>query len=471
VERQPLGRTSHIRAGRSRGTPPHSVGHATGGATALDSPVQYLKGVGPRRAEAFERLGVRTVRDLLWHLPRRYEDRRRFSPVRLLSHGAAALVSGRVTGASTERRRGLVITRVLLVDDSGSAHLTWYKPALHGEAVPRWHASGRLWEGGAALRCRADPQPGMRSGHRKRPGGDGANRADLPAHGGTQSAGAARLDRGGAPAGSRRGTATARRSPLPAFVRERDGYPGGFAGRAAAIGPLPGHAGCVRRSPARAWFVYEELFRAAARDPLRPHRNAISSEHHGHAHRLVRGPRDPCRDCARCLALRRSPKRRRARSTEIARRHGRRPSPMHRLLQGDVGLLARRSRWRPTRMAAAAHGGFQTALMAPTEILAGQHALSEPGRLCWRRRACAWTLSHRKRHATGTAMRCAQPICGAARRTVLVVGTHALIQESCGLLIGLVWWLSTNSTGSACSSAQALWEKGQGRHRARRCCT
>ena len=37
-----------------------------------DTPVQFLKGVGPQRAEAFERMGVRTIEDLLYHIPHRY---------------------------------------------------------------------------------------------------------------------------------------------------------------------------------------------------------------------------------------------------------------------------------------------------------------------------------------------------------------------------------------------------------------
>ena len=40
----------------------------------LRTPVKFLKGVGPKRAEALARLGVRTVGDLLYHAPRRYLD-------------------------------------------------------------------------------------------------------------------------------------------------------------------------------------------------------------------------------------------------------------------------------------------------------------------------------------------------------------------------------------------------------------
>ena len=44
------------------------------GALRLDTPVKFLKGIGERRAEQLERLGIRTAQDLLWHLPHRYID-------------------------------------------------------------------------------------------------------------------------------------------------------------------------------------------------------------------------------------------------------------------------------------------------------------------------------------------------------------------------------------------------------------
>ena len=46
-----------------------------------DTPVQFLKGVGPRRAEAFARLGVHTIEDLLYHTPHRYVDATTVTPI------------------------------------------------------------------------------------------------------------------------------------------------------------------------------------------------------------------------------------------------------------------------------------------------------------------------------------------------------------------------------------------------------
>ncbi|MEJ2369554.1 MAG: hypothetical protein P8Y07_01725, partial [Gemmatimonadales bacterium] len=55
-------------------TRPGGESAGSSGGTILYRPVQYLKGVGPRRAETLTRLGIRSAFDLLLHLPHRYED-------------------------------------------------------------------------------------------------------------------------------------------------------------------------------------------------------------------------------------------------------------------------------------------------------------------------------------------------------------------------------------------------------------
>ena len=62
----------------------------------LDTPVTYLKGVGPMRAEALRRLGVVTAGDLLYHVPHRYEDASTVSPIATLEPGMQGTVIGRV---------------------------------------------------------------------------------------------------------------------------------------------------------------------------------------------------------------------------------------------------------------------------------------------------------------------------------------------------------------------------------------
>ena len=110
---------------------------ATGpGRHALDSEVRYLKGVGPKRAEALARLGLRTIGDVLHHLPRGYEDRRFPRPIAGLKAGERAVVSGTIRDVqfrrSGGRRRGILA--VLVEDETGALALTWFN------ARPDWAA-------------------------------------------------------------------------------------------------------------------------------------------------------------------------------------------------------------------------------------------------------------------------------------------------------------------------------------------
>ena len=61
-----------------------------------DAPVTHLKGIGPKGAERLRRLGVYSVRDVLFHLPLRYQDRTRITPIGALRAGDQAVVIGEV---------------------------------------------------------------------------------------------------------------------------------------------------------------------------------------------------------------------------------------------------------------------------------------------------------------------------------------------------------------------------------------
>ncbi|MGE5230221.1 MAG: ATP-dependent DNA helicase RecG, partial [Deltaproteobacteria bacterium] len=63
----------------------------------LDTPVQFLKGIGERRAEVLARLGIRTAQDLLWHLPHRYVDASSVTPLARARVGMEVAAVGRVT--------------------------------------------------------------------------------------------------------------------------------------------------------------------------------------------------------------------------------------------------------------------------------------------------------------------------------------------------------------------------------------
>ncbi|HUF76665.1 MAG TPA: ATP-dependent DNA helicase RecG, partial [Longimicrobiales bacterium] len=92
----------------------------------LDRPVQFLKGVGPKRGDAFGRLGIRTARDLLYHLPRRYDDASTVSPIGRLDVGMDATALGRVRSKGViPTRRGLRIFQAVLEDDTGMITAAW----------------------------------------------------------------------------------------------------------------------------------------------------------------------------------------------------------------------------------------------------------------------------------------------------------------------------------------------------------
>jgi ATP-dependent DNA helicase RecG len=92
---------------------------------AWDDPLTCLQGVGPALAAKLARLDLLRVRDLLFHLPYRYQDRTRLVPVAELVDGQSALVSGRILGYRT-LMRGRPSLRLDLADDTGELELRFF---------------------------------------------------------------------------------------------------------------------------------------------------------------------------------------------------------------------------------------------------------------------------------------------------------------------------------------------------------
>ena len=92
----------------------------------LDTPVTYLKGVGPARAEALRRLGIITAGDMLFHVPHRYEDATTVAPIRTLEPGMQATVIGTVISKGVlPTRKGLRIFQAVLRDETGMIEVSW----------------------------------------------------------------------------------------------------------------------------------------------------------------------------------------------------------------------------------------------------------------------------------------------------------------------------------------------------------
>jgi len=92
----------------------------------LDGPVQFLKGVGPKRADALVGLGIATARDMLYHVPRRYDDASTVTPIGKADVGMDVNIVGTVRSKGViPTRAGLRIFQAVLQDDSGLVTVAW----------------------------------------------------------------------------------------------------------------------------------------------------------------------------------------------------------------------------------------------------------------------------------------------------------------------------------------------------------
>ncbi len=96
----------------------------------LGTPIRYVKGVGEIRAEQLARLNIETVGDLLFTLPRRYEDRRKFQRLAGLRPGEAVTATGSIMACGwVSSRFGKSFFEAVLQDESGIARCRWFNAA------------------------------------------------------------------------------------------------------------------------------------------------------------------------------------------------------------------------------------------------------------------------------------------------------------------------------------------------------
>jgi ATP-dependent DNA helicase RecG len=396
----------------------------------LDDPVARLTGVGPRVAERLARLGVETVRDVLFHLPLRYQDRTRVTPIAALRPGLEVVVEGTVLGNQLQfgRRRSLYVR---LADDSGEIGLRFFH--FNREQALRL-ANGRV------LRCFGEVRRGAQALEFVHPecryleaggGGMAPEAALTPVYPATEGINQHTLRRLAAQALQVLQADVGDAQALEALIAAVPGAPRDLPELTAALEfvhrPPPG-VGAKRLGegahPAQRRLALEELL--AHQLSLRQLRQAA---------RRQRAPRLPAAGALRaslCTALGFTLTRAQERVIREIDRDLARTQPMLRLLQGDVGS----GKTAVAAMAAAralAHG-WQVALMAPTDLLAAQHlatlrrwfapcgieVLELTGRLT--------PLQRRQRQAA---------LAEDAPR--VVIGTHALFQASVGFArLGLV---------------------------------
>ncbi|MDD5432639.1 MAG: ATP-dependent DNA helicase RecG [Candidatus Omnitrophica bacterium] len=106
----------------------------------INTPVRYLKGIGPKRAAAFASKGVFTVEDLLYYFPYRYEDRSNLSKISKLQEGQVQAIKAQVIVGGERRsfrRRGFSITEIVVGDETGKINCVWFnQPYLRNYFKP-----------------------------------------------------------------------------------------------------------------------------------------------------------------------------------------------------------------------------------------------------------------------------------------------------------------------------------------------
>jgi ATP-dependent DNA helicase RecG len=386
----------------------------------LSTPLREVRGIGPRRAAELEPEGLRTVEDLLFHLPFRHEDRSRFLPIAALLPGVRGTVRGLVVSAVLRRTRsrGLTIFEALVEDDSGAIRALFFNQpylktvlaagrevVLHGEA-----SVARAGRRGVILSA---PQYEVLTRGEDEAIHTGRVVPIYPRLPGLSSRAIRRLVHG-----LLRELPAVLPDPLPPGVARERGFPERRRALEEVHFPPPGSDPgdlARRRSPAHRRLIFEEFFFLQLGFALQRQRRDAEPSEPGLA------VTDAMRERLRAvLPFRLTGAQRRA-LQEIAA-DLRSPRPMNRLLQGDVGC----GKTVVALLAAllAVENGHQAALLAPTEILAEQHQRSFRRLLEGRGVPVALLTAAIK---------------GAARRQVLqglrsgaipiVVGTHALLEE------------------------------------------
>jgi len=376
----------------------------------LDEPVQFLKGVGPKRAELLARLDIRTARDLLYHVPRRYEDASTVTRIGSLGMGDDVTVVGEVVAKGvTPTRSRLRIFQAVIRDATGLIEVSWPgKPFLdrtihQGDLLlvagkVRFYHGKQIQPREWVVLGRADEQEGAGRVLPIYPATEGLSQKLL------RSVLDRNLDR-----------------LLPLVVNEDALRASGLVSdempslmQALALLHRPQTLADAERGRRRlAWdeAFFLQLLHARVRE-------RTSGEWTGIAFRRTDAIISPL---YHSLPFKLTS----AQTRAIAEILGDMTSSrrMNRMLQGDVG--SGKTIVALFAMALAAESGYQSALMAPTEILAEQHARTVGALVADLPLEVALLTGRLPAAARRTAL---EAIAGGTAN--LVIGTHALIQDN-----------------------------------------
>jgi ATP-dependent DNA helicase RecG len=385
----------------------------------LQTPLQFFRGVGPRRAADLARVGLTTAEDLLLRFPMRYENRAEVVPISRLRPGTTVTVIGEVVtfGVRQTRRPGFRLFELAVKDGAGVVRAVFpnqafLKDVFHpGQQVVLYGAVE--FRNGLQI---SNPEYEILQAD--------ADDADDTVHAG-------RI----VPIYEKAGSVTPRMQrvlvhrllgelpettsePLPPALRRNGEWPDRRQSLIDAHFPPAGtdvEALNAFRTPAQRRLIFEEFFLFQAGLLVRARRRA-----EGVKPRPMKVD-DHVRDAARQVLPFKLTVGQRAALKEIVT-DLQRPQPMNRLLQGDVG--AGKTIVALLAAVVAMENGFQVAFMAPTEILADQHAATIR-RVLDRTRFRIAALT-----GSVTASKRREIMAELASGTIdLVIGTHALAEE------------------------------------------
>ena len=365
----------------------------------LDAGVSTLRGIGAKTAASLARLGITTIRDLLYYRPRRYEPPAPRAAIGDLLVGQEATIEAEVVKASVRRtrRRNLTIVEALVRDETGSVVATWFNQAW---LIDRLLPGARVLLRGAVER------------------GDFSVRSyDLDAEGALDTILA--VYPASEAIGSKRVRDLVRQvsdrivdvgDPLPADLRGRLELPL----KADAVATLHAPATTADAERARRRLAFEELvvlqLGLGSRDRAGGAQVAHAFAPPGELVDRYRAALPFALTEAQERAIREI-------DADLLQE-----KPMERLLQGDVG--SGKTVVAVYALLRAAEGGHQGVLMAPTETLAEQHFLTVE-RICAQLGVACVVLTGSVGDKTQRAARGALT----SGEASIAVGTHALIQE------------------------------------------
>ena len=385
---------------------------------AAGSPTSSLTGIGPQRAKELAKFGLETIDDLLYHVPFRYDDRRQMRRAGELQAGdtaSAVLEIRRVDQRNVGKGGKRQILSAIAGDETGTIELLWYHQMRwfrsRLKTGQRWLVHGRVERGYDFAHRIVHPELEAMDDAE---GGAGPPRV-VPVYEKPTAMPVSTMRRIVHAAVD----AASRLAPdvVPAAARRRYGLPPLADALRGVHKPGPdadAKALGAARSPEHRSIVFDELFLVQLGLLLR---KAQVAREPGIA---FTGPGELAARMIAKLPFPLTGAQRRV-IEEIAQDQ-RAAHPMHRLLQGDVG-----SGKTVVAVAAALRAiecGWQTAIMAPTELLAEQHWTTVQ-RVAAGLDVNLWYLTG---EATAADRRAILPRLGAGEPG-LVVGTHALIQE------------------------------------------